>query len=107
MIYEISLLNCEDKLIIDEEVFQYLNSDPKLTEIDFIHKLQKGQNGVALYRKEWKNPDGSYVTAMTLVHQLIADRFLEKPTGSQILGFKNGNRLDCRLDNLMYHLKLI
>ena len=42
MIYEISLPNCEDKLVLDEEVFQYLNSDPELTEIDFIHKLQKG-----------------------------------------------------------------
>lgn len=102
MYYELSLTNSPEKFLLDEEVFHFLNTGPAFTKIDLIHNIRKHRLGFAIFRKEWQEPDGSYFTETIYLHKLIADKYLPKRPKFQVLMFKNGNKLDCRLENLEY-----
>jgi len=102
MTYEIRLTNSPEKLLLDKEVFDFFSTDPEFVKIDFLNTLQKHPEGIAVYRKEWKEPDGSFISEITYLPKLIADKFLPKRMSNQILVFLNGNKLDCRLENMEY-----
>ncbi|MBK7474623.1 MAG: Pathogenesis-related transcriptional factor and ERF protein [Haliscomenobacter sp.] len=50
-----------------------------------------------------------YKTETIYLHKLIAERFLttDKSSEKNLVGAKNGNKLDCRLENLIYRSRSV
>ncbi|HHB79234.1 MAG TPA: Pathogenesis-related transcriptional factor and ERF protein [Saprospiraceae bacterium] len=104
MNYKVKLKNSDDVAIFDEIVYEFLTTDPYLVKIDFVRNIRRHSSGCGVFQKVWKNPDGSYVTETIYLHKLIAEKFLGhlKTKEENLVGAVNGNKLDCRLENLTY-----
>lgn len=104
MTHKIKLKNADEFAIFDEQVYNYLITDDHLVKIDFINNIRKHSSGCGVFQKVWKNSDGSYVTETIYLHKLIAEKFLshQKTDKKNLVGANNGNKLDCRLENLAY-----
>lgn len=104
MLYKVKLKNSTDEVLLDDKVYEYLTSDPYLVNVDFINNLRKHSSGCAVFQKTWKKASGSYKNETIYLHKLIAERFLNalKTDNKKLVGAINNNKLDCRLDNLMY-----
>lgn len=96
-------------MLLDDHVYEWLNSDPYLSKVDLINNLRKHSSGCAVFQKTWKKADGGYKTETIYLHKLIAERFLpdDKTKERNLVGAKNGNKLDCRLENLLYRSRAI
>jgi hypothetical protein len=107
VLYKVKLKNSDDTVLLDDTTYEYLTTDPYLVEINFINNLRKHSSGCAVFQKTWKRADGSYKTETIYLHKLIAEKFLEKlKTGAKnLVGAKNGNKLDCRLENIVYRTR--
>lgn len=109
MLYKVKLKNSDDDVLLDDKVYEYLTSDPYLLQVDFMNNLRRHSSGCAVFQKTWKKADGGYKTETIYLHKLIAERFLGngKSGDSNLVGAKNGNKLDCRLENLIYRSRSI
>lgn len=109
MLYKVKLKNADDEVLLDDQVYEYLTSDPYLVKVDFINNLRKHSSGCAVFQKTWKKADGSYKTETIYLHKLIAEKFLTttKSKEKNLVGAKNGNKLDCRLENLIYRSRSV
>ncbi len=109
MLYKVKLKNADDEVLLDDQVYEYLTSDPYLVKVDFINNLRKHSSGCAVFQKTWKKADGSYKTETIYLHKLIAEKFLAKTKtrDKNLVGAKNGNKLDCRLENLIYRSRSV
>lgn len=100
---KIKLKNSDDTVIIDSEVFEKLKSDPQCKEINLLGNLRKHSSGCAVYQKTYKNSDGSFRTETIYLHRFIAEKFKKGfSEENNLVGAINGNKLDCRLDNLVW-----
>ena len=104
MIYKIKLKNSDDTVRIDDRVYEWITSDPYLLRVDFINNLRKHSSGCVVFQKTWKKNDGEYKTETIYLHKLIAEKFLsaQRTDDRNLVGAKNGDKLDCRLANLLY-----
>lgn len=95
--------------MIDAQVYEYLTTDSYLVEVDFINNLRKHSSGCAVFQKTWKKADGRYKTETIYLHKLVAERFLsdQKTATNNLVGTKNGNKLDCRLSNIQYRSRSV
>jgi len=93
--YEINLKNTDKKLIVDRMGLDFLTN-----EGDIIDNLTLTFSGHAVCEKSWQDGDGGFIIETAFIYQLIAEEFLPRKFG--VLSFKNGNKLDCRIDNLVY-----
>lgn len=109
MLYKVKLKNAEESVLLDDQVYEFLSSDPYLKKVDFINNLRRHSSGCAVFQKTWKKANGTYKTETIYLHKLVAERFLgESKTGkSNLVGAKNGNKLDCRLENLVYRSRSV
>ncbi len=109
MLYKVKLKNAEEAVLLDDKTYEYLTSDPYLVKVDFINNLRKHSSGCAVFQKTWKKADGGYKTETIYLHKLIAEKFLTgtKSGNKKLVGAKNGNKLDCRLDNLLYRSRSV
>ena len=109
MLYKVKLKNADDEVLLDDQVYEYLTTDPYLVKVDFINNLRKHSSGCAVFQKTWKKADGSYKTETIYLHKLIAEKFLAdtKTKTKNLVGAKNGNKLDCRLENLVYRSRSV
>jgi hypothetical protein len=109
VLYKVKLKNAEDHVLLDDTSYDYLTSDPYLVKVDFINNLRKHSSGCAVFQKTWKRADGGYKTETIYLHKLIAEKFLgESRLGDKnLVGAKNGNKLDCRLENLAYRSRSV
>lgn len=109
MIYKVKLKNAEDSVLLDDHVYEFLSNDPYLVKIDFINNLRKHSSGCAVFQKTWKKADGGFKTETIYLHKLIAEKYLtdEKTGARRLVGAKNGDKLDCRLDNLTYRSRSV
>jgi hypothetical protein len=109
VLYKVKLKNAEDHVLLDDTSYDYLTSDPYLVKVDFINNLRKHSSGCAVFQKTWKRADGGYKTETIYLHKLIAEKFLgESRLGDRnLVGAKNGNKLDCRLENLAYRSRSV
>jgi len=55
-------------------------------------------------QKTKKKAKGGYTTETIYLHKLIAEKFLKKTKSKKknLVGAKNGNKLDCTIDNLVF-----
>ena len=109
MLYKVKLKNANDEVLLDDKVYEYLTADPYLTKVDFINNLRKHSSGCAVFQKTWKKADGGYKTETIYLHKLIAEKFLidTKTSKRKLVGANNGNKLDCRLENLVYRSRSV
>jgi hypothetical protein len=109
VLYKVKLKNSDDVVLLDDKVYEYLTSDPYLLQVDFANNLRRHSSGCAVFQKTWKKADGGYKTETIYLHKLIAERFLGngKSNHNNLVGAKNGNKLDCRLENLVYRSRSI
>jgi len=109
VLYKVKLKNAEDTILLDDQVYEYLTSDPYLVRVDFINNLRRHSSGCAVFQKTWKKADGGYKTETIYLHKIIAEKFLSdgKEGKRNLVGAKNGNKLDCRLENLVYRSRSV
>ncbi len=109
MLYRVKLKNAEDHVLLDSEVYEHLVSDPYLVKIDLINNLRKHSSGCAVFQKTWRKASGDYKTETIYLHKFVAEKFLGHLRSDQenLVGAKNGNKLDCRLDNLTYRSRAV
>ncbi len=109
MLYKVKLKNADDHVLLDDVVYEYLINDPYLKRVGFIDNLRKHSSGCAVFQKTWKKADGGYKTETIYLHKLIAEQFLNERRTSKrnLVGAKNGNKLDCRLENLVYRSRSV
>jgi hypothetical protein len=102
VLYRIKLKNSPDSVLLDEEVYKHLSEDPYLKEIGFISNLRKHSSGCAVFQKTRKKEKGVYITETIYLHKYIGERFHSegKSKLKNLVGAKNGNKLDCRLENI-------
>ena len=109
VLYKVKLKNADDTVLLDDKVFEFLTTDPYLVKVDFVNNLRKHSSGCAVFQKTWKKADGGYKTETIYLHKLIAEKFLQetKDGKNNLVGAKNGNKLDCRLENLLYRSRSV
>lgn len=109
MLYKVKLKNADEEVLLDDQVYEYLTSDPYLVKVDFINNLRRHSSGCAVFQKTWKKADGGYKTETIYLHKLVAEKFLLNTRTSKrnLVGAKNGNKLDCRLENLIYRSRSV
>lgn len=109
MLYKVKLKNADEEVLLDDKVYEYLTTDPYLVKVDFINNLRRHSSGCAVFQKTWKKADGGYKTETIYLHKLVAEKFLMVTrTGSRnLVGAKNSNKLDCRLENLVYRSRSV
>lgn len=109
MLYKVKLKNAVDEILLDANVYEYLTSDAYLVKVNFINSLRKHSSGCAVFQKTWKKADGSFKTETIYLHKLVAEKFIgdTKTKKENLVGAKNGNKLDCRLENLMYRSRAV
>jgi hypothetical protein len=109
VIYKVKLKNSDETVLLDDNVYESLSSDPYLSKVDFINNLRKHSSGCAVFQKTWKRADGSFKTETIYLHKLIAERFLadQRKDNKSLVGARNGDKLDCRLENLVYRSRSV
>jgi hypothetical protein len=109
VLYKVKLKNADDKVLLDSEVYEYLTSDPYLVKVDFLNSLRKHSSGCAVFQKTWKKAGGGFKTETIYLHKLVAEKFLTetKSDSKNLVGAKNGNKLDCRLENIIYRSRAV
>ena len=109
MLYKVKLKNADETVLLDDKVYEYLTSEPYLVKVDFINNLRRHSSGCAVFQKTWKKADGGYKTETIYLHKLIAEKFLvdSRTSRQNLVGAKNGNKLDCRLENLIYRSRSV
>jgi len=109
VLYKVKLKNADESVLLDDQVFEYLTNEPYLKKVDFINNLRRHSSGCAVFQKTWKKADESYKTETIYLHKLVAEKFLsDTKTGkSNLVGAKNGNKLDCRLEHLVYRSRSV
>ena len=109
MLYKVKLKNADEHVLLDDHVYEWLTSDSYLVKVDFINNLRRHSSGCAVFQKTWKKSDGSFKTETIYLHKLIAEKYLAdtKSKENNLVGAKNGNKLDCRLENLVYRSRAV
>jgi hypothetical protein len=109
VLYKVKLKNSSDTVLLDDEVYDYLTSEPYLVRVKFVDNLRKHSSGCAVFQKTWKKADGTYKTETIYLHKLVAEKFISKTKSGErnLVGAKNGNKLDCRLENLVYRSRSV
>ena len=104
MLYKVKLKNAAEEVLLDDKVYEYLTTDPYLVTVDFINNLRKHSSGCAVFQKTWKKASGTFKNETIYLHKIIAERFLPelKTDDKKLVGAINNNKLDCRVENLMY-----
>ena len=109
MLYKIKLKNSPEIVLLDENVFDQLSNDPYLKQVDLLNNLRRHSSGCAVFQKTTKKPEGGYATKTIYLHKLIAERFKieEKSETNDLVGAVNGNKLDCRLENICWRSRAV
>lgn len=104
MAHKIKLRNSNEKAVVDDQGYEYLTTDKYLSGLDIVNRFRKHSSGCAVFQRTKKMRKGGYKTETIYLHKLLAEKFLKKDKSrkNNLVGAKNGNKLDCRLDNLAY-----
>lgn len=109
MLYKVKLKNSHEEVLLDVHVFEFLNKDEYLNKVKFLENLRRHSSGCAVFQKTSKKAEGGYSTETIYLHKLIAETFLldQKKGEKDLVGAKNGNKLDCRLDNICWRTRAV
>lgn len=100
------LKNSPERVLIDTQVYEELLRDEHLREVDFFANLRLHSSRCVVFQKTHPRSDGKpgYRTETIYLHKLVAERYLgdTRKGLSNLVGCRNGNKLDCRIANLEY-----
>ena len=104
MIYKLKLKNSEETVLLDADVYNHLSTHAYYSRIKLLENLRKHSSGCAVFQKTWKKAEGGYKTETIYLHKLVAETFLsdDKTSTNSLVGAVNGNKLDCRLENIIW-----
>ncbi len=104
MAHKINLRNSSEKVVLDDKGYKFLTTDKYLSSIDIVNRLRKHSSGCAVFQRTQKQKTGGYKTETIYLHKLIAEKFIRKGRSKKrsLVGALNGNKLDCRIDNLAF-----
>ena len=105
----VKLKNADREVKLDDHVYAWLTSDPDLVAVDFINNLRLHSSGCAVFQKTRKVSRGQYETDTIYLHKHIAEKYLSefKDERRNLVGTLNDDKLDCRLDNLVYRSRSV
>jgi len=109
MLYKVKLKNSLEEVLLDVNVHEFLTSEPYLKKVKFLDNLRRHSSGCAVFQKTTKKPEGGYATKTIYLHKFIAEKYLldQKKGEKELVGAKNGNKLDCRLENLCWRSRAV
>lgn len=111
MFHRIQLKNATEEAVLDQHVYTELTQDPYLKEMDVLNNLRLHSSGCVVFQKTFKCDDAKkgYRTETIYLHKLIAEKFLahKRTAERKLVGSLNGNKLDCRLENLEYRSRSV
>lgn len=89
---------------LDDNVHKWLSDHEEHGKNRLLENLRLHSSGCAVFQKTSKVNKGEYKTKTLYLHKVIAEQFLghTKTDGKTLVGSLNGDKLDCRLDNLIY-----
>ena len=99
------LKNTTDCAQLDTHVYEALQQDERLAELSFLQNLRMHSSGCVVFQKARKcEVTEGYRTETIYLHKLVAERYLAhtRTPSRNLVGSRNGNKLDCRLTNLEY-----
>lgn len=104
MTHKINLRNSSEKVTLDDKGYKFLTTDKYLSGLDIVSRLRKHSSGCAVFQRTQKQKKGGYKTETIYLHKLIAEKFIKKGRSKTkgLVGALNGNKLDCRIDNLAF-----
>lgn len=102
MVYKIKLKNSTEYALVSDKAYELISKNPYLKAIGFLENLRMHSNGYAFFQKNHPLKTGGYRNETIYLHRYIAERFVDKPQVEKKLyvSIQNGNKLDCRIDNL-------
>ncbi len=100
----IKLKNADDYVFLDPSVFEHLEEHEHYGRIGLLDNLRRHSSGCAVFQKTHKQENGNYKIETIYLHKLVAETFLSEHKSAEmnLVGALNGNKLDCRLSNLVY-----
>lgn len=105
------LKNSTEEAIVDQYIFEKLSQDVHLSDINFFQHLRRHSSGCVVFQKTYKTGKGAkdYRTETIYLHKLIAERYLahQRTPDRKLVGTRNGNKMDCRLENLEYRTRAV
>ena len=103
------LKNAEKSVILDDSVYKGLKEDQYLKQLNFFDNLRLHSSGCVVFQKAVKNEDGKATVLTIYLHKLIAEKYLQdqKSGKKKLVGAVNGDKLDCRLENLHYRTRAL
>ncbi len=102
MDYKIKLKNSPKYAIISDVVYQKIVNNEYLMSINFLENIRMHSNGYAFFQKNHPLKGGGYKNETIYLHRYVAEKFIAPPKSDKKLyvSIINGNKLDCRLENL-------
>ncbi len=104
MLYKLTLKNTDKKLIVSDKVYEALARNEYFQSIQLLKNLRIHSYGYAFFQKNFAKPEGGYKNITIYIHRYVAENFVEKPQSNKrlLVSFRNGNRLDCREENIIW-----
>ncbi len=105
----IQLKNSDHSAKVEDHVYEWLTTDPALVAGDFVNNLRLHSSGCAVYQRTSRVEKGKYDTATIYLHKHIAEKYLLefKTERQNVVGALNGDKLDCRIENLVYRSRSV
>jgi HNH endonuclease len=110
MAKKVALKNAEGKFaVLDDSVYKDLKEDESLKKLGFIDNLRMHSSGCVVFQKAVKNDKGKSAVLTIYLHKIIAEKYLanQKEGKRKLVGAINGDKLDCRLENLHYRTRAL
>ncbi len=104
----IKLKNSDQKVLIDQEVYNWLSTDPEMVKCKVLDYLYLHDSMRIHFNRTRVKREQIGAKRSFYLQNKIAEKFLQKPAATEeanlIVGFINGDYLDCRLENLTYQV---
>ncbi len=104
MDHKIKLKNSPKYAIVSDIVYQQILNNEYLQKIKFLDNIRMHSNGYAFFQKNHPLEGGGYRNETIYMHRYVAEKFIPRPTGMSdkklYVSIINGNKLDCRIENL-------
>lgn len=107
--HQVKIKNVDDFVILDNQGFSFITENKEMVLYSFAKNLRLHSSGCVFFQKTIKVSALNYKTTTIYLHKLLAETFKaeEKTKINNLVGFVSGNKLDCRLDNLVFRSRVV
>jgi hypothetical protein len=107
--HQVKIKNADLFVIVDDQGYQFIMTDEQMLSLNLAENLRLHSSGCIFFQKTIKISHSNYKTTTIYLHKLLAETFKlnEKTKINNLVGFVNGNKLDCRLNNLIFRSRAV